>query len=157
MSRVSFSCSGKGKHKILPLHTFPVDNVQNAMQWGQSQFHVLTVSHGVAPWRWPKLYPDDWLQYVNEKHTHYTVEMRHIDGEFITQLDLKSRIYLHSHRDLAVMHFEEEDKALGLLKKLDLTTNLDFNCEDRLPADFSKVFGSNNSYDFRQSYSEPSL
>lgn len=99
----------------------------------------MTVSHCVAPWRWPKLYPDDWLQFVNEKHTHYTVEMRHQDGDFITQLDLKPRMFLHPNRDVAVMHFDDEDKAISLLKKLDFETNLDFRADDALPGDYNGV------------------
>jgi hypothetical protein len=31
--------------------------------------HLMTCSHIVAPWRWPKLYPLPWLKFVNEKHT----------------------------------------------------------------------------------------
>ena len=77
--------------------------------------HLLTASHVVAPWRWPKYYPEEWLQHVNEKHTAYTAEKRHDDGVFATQCDLKPISYHHDTRDLAVLHFENEDEVLELL------------------------------------------
>lgn len=88
-------------------------------------WHVMTVSHGVAPWKWPKLYPDDWLRHVNEKHTHYTVEMRYEDGIMINQGDLLPKVYHHPTRDLAALHIEFEDEIAELYMELNLETELD--------------------------------
>jgi len=85
------------------------------------KFHVLTASHIVAPWRWPKFYPDEWLQYVDEKHTHYTLELRYDDGTFITQHELLPVHYHHDSRDLAVLHLVQECEALNNLSTLDFS------------------------------------
>jgi len=82
------------------------------------RYHVLTASHVVAPWRFPKYYPDEWLQFVNEKHTHYTVELRHEDGVFMTQSELLPAAVHHASRDLAVLHLENESTVNDLLKNL---------------------------------------
>jgi len=83
-------------------------------------FHVLTASHIVSPWRWPKFYPDEWLQHLNEKHTHYTLELRHADGSFITQSELVPTTYHHDSRDVAVLHLEDEAEAMETLEALGL-------------------------------------
>lgn len=72
------------------------------------KYHVLTASHIVSPWRWPKLYGDDFLRFINEKNTHYTIEFRHDDGSLMTQLECLPRSYHHPSRDLAVLHLEDE-------------------------------------------------
>ena len=82
--------------------------------------HLLTASHVVAPWRWPKYYPEDWLQHVNEKHTTYTAELRHEDGVFATQCELRPVSYHHKTRDLALLHFENEDEVIELLESVGL-------------------------------------
>jgi len=98
------------------------------------KFHVVTVSHAVAPWRHPKLYPDEWLQFINEKHTHYTVEMRYEDdGEFITHFDCFPRVYHHPTRDLALLHIETEPTATELFEKIGLENKLKLAEEDTLP------------------------
>jgi hypothetical protein len=83
----------------------------------KKNIHVLTASHVASPWKWPKYYPDEWLQHVNEKHTHYSVELRHADGVFATQSFLLPRSYHHSNRDLASLYLENEDEVLKLLAK----------------------------------------
>lgn len=87
-------------------------------------FHVLTASHVVAPWRWPKLFPEEYLRHVNEKHTHYTVEMRYPDGLMFCQGDMHPRVFHHGHRDMAslyigpeteiVEHYSENGLEIGL-------------------------------------------
>ena len=81
-------------------------------------FHVITCSHVVAPWRWPKFYANDWLKAVNESHTHYTIELRYPDGIFQTQIDLLPCTYHHKTRDLSILHVEVEDGPLKDLKDL---------------------------------------
>jgi hypothetical protein len=80
-----------------------------------SKYHLLTVGHAVAPWRWPKHYPDEWLQQVNETHTIYTMEMRHADGLFLSQSILDSDVYHHPTRDFSVLHIEDEDSVFETL------------------------------------------
>lgn len=83
---------------------------------------MLTSSHVVAPWKWPKYYASEWhwLAGVNESHTHYTVELRHSDGMFLTTADLAPASFHHAHRDVAVMHFDpaEQAEALDTLAEL---------------------------------------
>lgn len=79
-----------------------------------NKVHLLTASHVIAPWRFPKYYPDEWLQYVNEKHTSYTIEVWHEDGKSMTKSELIPSSFHHTTRDLAVLHFKEEATALKL-------------------------------------------
>ena len=95
---------------------------------------MLTSSHVVAPWKWSKYYPEDWLRNVNEKHTHYTVELRHTDGMFITSLDLLPTSYHHQHRDVALLKFEEEDDAINTLAEHNYSPLL-LNGQDSLSPD----------------------
>ena len=90
-----------------------------------SAYIVLTVSHVVAPWKWPKLYPDEWLQFVNETHTHYTVELRHEDGVFMNQSDMQPKVFHHPSRDLAVLHLEEENDVIDMLVRLNVEVNME--------------------------------
>ena len=84
------------------------------------RYHVVTVSHGVAPWLWPTLYPmkeneeHEWLNHIDETHTCYTMDLRQTaTGQFATQHMLAPVAYHHfptgtgtgTRRDLAVMHF----------------------------------------------------
>jgi hypothetical protein len=85
----------------------------------------MTVSHLVAPWKWPKLYPDPWLQTIDERHTHYTMEVRYDDGVFINQMDLLPRAFHHPSRDLAILHLESEDETVQLWQDLGFGTELD--------------------------------
>lgn len=99
----------------------PPTATTGARTWAPSPYpkvHVLTASHVVAPWKWPKYYPDDWLQFVNEKHTTYTAESRHDDGIFATQCELRPVSYHHGTRDLAVLHLDNEDEVLELLDEI---------------------------------------
>lgn len=43
---------------------------------GKSKPWFLTSSHVVAPWLWPNYYPQEWVQFVEPKHTRYTVEFQ---------------------------------------------------------------------------------
>jgi hypothetical protein len=47
------------------------------------KYHVLTSSHVVSPWRWPKYYAQDWLSSVNESHMQYSMELRDSDASFL--------------------------------------------------------------------------
>ena len=114
---------------VLPVH--------NKEKFKEKSLHVITCSHVVAPWKWPKYYPAEWLQAVNESHTYYTVEVRHSDGVFHTQLDLLPRVYHHPTRDLAVLHFEDEQSSSENLSALNfnglsLVEDSEHNEQERL-------------------------
>jgi hypothetical protein len=79
---------------------------------------VVTSSHVVAPWKWPKYYPDEWLKFVNENYTHYSVELRHPDGMFETQNELAPISYHHPSKDIAVLHLMNEDSTIEVLKQV---------------------------------------
>jgi len=83
------------------------------------RYHVVTASHVVAPWLWPKYYPDEWLRYVNQSHTHYTLELRNEEGVFVTQSECFPVSYHHRNRDLAVLHLEDEAGSFKMLQDLD--------------------------------------
>lgn len=80
-----------------------------------NRVHLLTASHVIAPWKFPKYYPDEWLQYVTEKHTQYTIEVRHENGMLMAKAELTPSSFHHFSRDLAVLHFKQEAAALKLL------------------------------------------
>lgn len=88
------------------------------INWQDPQYHIITASHNVAPWLFPKYYPQPFLRYVNEDHVHYTVELRSPDGQFITSQDLVPHSYHHQNRDLAILHMEDESKGLSHFKDL---------------------------------------
>ena len=79
---------------------------------------MVSTSHNVAPWRYPKYYPYDWLKFVNEKHVYYTLEVRFPDGSFCTQLDLLCESFHHKKRDLAALHFETDVESLTVAADL---------------------------------------
>ena len=83
------------------------------------KYHIVTASHVVAPWMWPKCYPDDWLQHLNHNQTHSTVELRDAQGVFITQSECLPVSYHHPTRDLAILHFDEEASHSEILFGLD--------------------------------------
>ena len=76
-----------------------------------AKFHLLTASHVVAPWRFPKYYPDEWLQYVNQNHTQYTLEIRDDHGVMLGTASILGNTLHHCTRDLAVLHLEDEASA----------------------------------------------
>lgn len=88
-----------------------------ALGMKNNKFHMLTVAHAAAPWKYPKLYPQEWLRYVNEEHVIFTFEPRTKDGSFLSQLDLKSEVFIHPTRDLAVLHLELEERDISFLQK----------------------------------------
>lgn len=82
-------------------------------------YHVLTTSHNLAPWRFPKYYPDKFLEYVNESHIHYTLEVRNSQGESVSSIDILPNSFHHLHRDIGIVHFDkDESKALSVFKTL---------------------------------------
>jgi len=113
-------------------------------KFGKS-FHIVTCSHVASPWLWPKYYNQDWLKAVDHRHVFYTVEVRHEDGVFATQIDLLARSYHHSFKDLSVLHFENEESACSDLQVAGFEAlniqNKKFNDEDLLDFQGHDVFG----------------
>ena len=55
------------------------------------------------------------MQFVNEQHTHYTLEVRDQDGTFISQIECNPVTYHHQNKDLAILHLSDEVESLDLL------------------------------------------
>ena len=106
----------------------------------QNQLHVVTASHNVAPWKFPKIYPDEWLQFINEKNTHYTIEVRHPDGIFMTQTELLPVSFHHSSGDLAVMHLEKDADGFNVFTRLGLEPHK-LSTEQLFPGDNISIDG----------------
>ena len=81
-----------------------------------NRFHLVTASHVIAPWRFPKYYPDEWLQFVNQSHTRHTIEIRDESGFLTAESQLFSHSYHHATRDLAVLHLDDENEALEMFE-----------------------------------------
>lgn len=86
----------------------------------ERKFHLITSSHVVAPWKWKNLYKDEFLQFINQKNTLFTAELRHADGSMLTQVECFNRAYHHPERDIAVLHIQEEEVAVKTLLGLGL-------------------------------------
>ncbi len=69
---------------------------------------------------------------MNNDHTHFTVEARQEDGSMLVQLDLLPRAFYHSTRDLAVLHFEDEQSSTDLLDMIQYNKKLQLTDEDQL-------------------------
>lgn len=119
-SSLSFSfsnwfCSpalGQTKYEILNRASAFMIKSSNPNSSFENKYHIVTSSHVVAPWKYPKYYPQEWLPYVNEDHIYCTIELRYPDGVFITQHDLNCISYHHPTRDLVVMHLQDEDSQV---------------------------------------------
>lgn len=82
-------------------------------------YHVVTSSHNLAPWRFPRYYPEPFLEYVNEGHIHYTLEVRNSQGESISSIDILPNSFHHREQDIGIAHFDkDESKVLSVFKTL---------------------------------------
>ena len=86
--------------------------VKSACPAHADKMHFVTAANSIAPWKYRNLYPDDWLQAIDEKHTFYTIETRHDDGMFLSQSELLLKTYHHKTSDLAVLHLEKSHNIL---------------------------------------------
>ena len=77
-----------------------------------NKMHFVTASHSIAPWKFRNLYPEEWLQAIDEKNTFYTIESRHKDGSFLSQSELLMKTFHHKESDLAVLHLEKDHEML---------------------------------------------
>ena len=127
-----------------------------------SKYHIITSSHVVAPWKYPKYYTQDFIKYINETHTHYTIELRNGDGTFITQTELIPRSFHHRDKDLAILHIDDESNVMKTLERLQLQplelldNNIDLKTGDNLIFHGHDVRGgegfSNEASDDRKPY-----
>mmetsp|Transcript_70561 Transcript_70561/g.138717 ORF Transcript_70561/g.138717 Transcript_70561/m.138717 type:complete len:280 (-) Transcript_70561:261-1100(-) len=61
----------------------------------------LTSAHVAQPWMWPHYYPQDWIRYIRDEHTRYTLDVRADDGSVLASYELdKSTIDVHPTRDI---------------------------------------------------------
>lgn len=119
-------------------HFYSSQFIYCTKMWKSStKYHVLTAAHAAAPWKFPKLYPNDWLRFVNQDHTIFTVETRHKDGSMQSQIDLLPEVFYHPTRDLAVLHFENELEALEVLRFVNVEYKLELTDEDLVDNSFT--------------------
>ena len=72
-------------------------------------------------YRWQDYYPQEWLRLVRAEHCAYSIEV--FDPakpeEALAKLALNKDVFHHPEgRDIALIHFQEEDTSLKLLKRL---------------------------------------
>jgi hypothetical protein len=81
--------------------------------------HIITSSHVIAPYLWKDYYPHEWLNVVDETHCKYTVEVYDPDQpeKVLAKVPINSDPFNHPEgRDIALIHFREEEEALRVLK-----------------------------------------
>ena len=100
-------------------HTCSSSSSSAAVGTASSQaYGVLTASHIVAPWRWPKYYPMAWLQYVKATHTKHVLEVRdHASGETMYEALLLPTSRHHKYRDVALLRLDNEVEVVDTLMK----------------------------------------
>jgi len=115
---------------------------RNVMELGWLEFvprevrpkvHVACASHVVSPFLWKNYYPQDWLSRVRQEHCAYALEVYGRDDEDedggvnssrnpkepIAKLALNPEPFHHPEgRDVALLHFRDEDSSLKLLKRV---------------------------------------
>jgi hypothetical protein len=85
------------------------------------QVHVVCSSHVLAPFLWKDYYPQDWLSHVRREHCVYSVEVFDAEQpeESLAKIALNPEPFHHPEgRDIALIHFKEEQSSLDLLKSL---------------------------------------
>jgi len=112
----------------------------------EPHYHVVTASHNVAPWKYPKYYPEEFMRYINEDHVYFTVELRNADsGEMIVAGDLCPYSYHHKDKDLAILHMQVEMESLNKLKPFGFEM---LDIEDYQPNDGEElIFHGHEVYD----------
>lgn len=86
------------------------------------QVHVVCSSHVLSPFLWNDYYPQDWLTQVRQEHCVYSLEVfdpRQPAKGSLAKLALNAQPFHHPEgRDIALLHFKEEESSLQMLKKL---------------------------------------
>lgn len=83
--------------------------------------YFFTCSHVTAPWRWPKLYPLPWLEYVKDEHTlctlHVTDGRR---GPVVKRFLLQPTVVHHDSLDVCVLRLQNQEYAIRQMAKYGL-------------------------------------
>jgi hypothetical protein len=69
---------------------------------------------------------------VDNNHTHFTAEVRGPDGSSLSQFHLLPKAYYHPNRDMAILHFDNEDDNIDVAKLLGVECDLELTDEERL-------------------------
>lgn len=83
--------------------------------------HIVCSSHVVAPYLWKDYYPQDWLSVVRQEHCKFSVGVYDTErqSEALATLEVDSQPFHHPEgRDLALLHFRNENEALDILRDL---------------------------------------
>ena len=98
------------------------------------QVHVVCSSHVLSPFLWKDYYPQDWLTKVRQQHCTYALEVYDPENpeESLAKLPLNPEPFHHPEgRDIALIHFQEEESSLKILKGLGVDI-LHFRDPDKL-------------------------
>jgi hypothetical protein len=98
------------------------------------QVHVVCSSHVLAPYLWKDYYPQDWLTKVRQEHCTYALEVFDPEKpeEALAKIALNPEPFHHPEgRDIALIHFKEEESSLKILKDLGVEI-LHFRDPDKL-------------------------
>lgn len=85
------------------------------------QTHIVSSSHVLSPFLWTDYYPQDWLTQVRQEHCTYAVEVFDPAAPQapLAKLPLNPEPFHHPEgRDIALIHFQEEESSLKILKGL---------------------------------------
>mmetsp|Transcript_21678 Transcript_21678/g.45414 ORF Transcript_21678/g.45414 Transcript_21678/m.45414 type:complete len:535 (+) Transcript_21678:1414-3018(+) len=103
--------------------------------------HVVSSSHVISPWLWPKYYGQDWLRVITQEHVRYSLEVWgkssggsgseggegevHHDGKLRGSFEPLAKFALNPYpihhpndMDVAVIHLKQEETALEHLTSL---------------------------------------
>lgn len=87
--------------------------------------HIVCSSHVLAPYQWKEYYPQDWLSVVRQEHCKYSLGVYDTDHqtEALATIDVHSQPFHHPEgRDIALLHFRDEEQALETLRDLGVPT-----------------------------------
>jgi hypothetical protein len=87
--------------------------------------HIVCSSHVLAPYLWKDYYPQEWLSVVRQEHCKYSLGVYDTDQqtEPLATIDVNSQPFHHPEgRDIALMHFTDEQHALDTLSEFGVET-----------------------------------
>ena len=87
--------------------------------------HIVCSSHVLAPYQWKEYYPQDWLSVVRQEHCKYSLGVYDTDHqtEALATIEVNSQPFHHPEgRDIALLHFRDEERALETLRDLGVQT-----------------------------------
>ena len=87
--------------------------------------HIVCSSHVLAPYLWKDYYPQDWLSVVRQEHCKYSLGVYDTDQqtEALATIEVNSQPFHHPEgRDIALLHFRDEELALDTLREFGVET-----------------------------------